>query len=105
MFDSTHQREADPDQKFFKTKGTGKQNKPQKKTQNKNKWKLESQQFRQAMKAARLGTVVPPTIDESLVLCKHCGRRFNENAADRHIPFCAKKAKENKMNARVKGRK
>ena len=26
--------------------------------------------------------------DPSLVQCPHCGRRFNENAAERHIPKC-----------------
>uniref|UniRef100_A0A1I8GYS4 Zinc finger C2HC domain-containing protein 1B n=1 Tax=Macrostomum lignano TaxID=282301 RepID=A0A1I8GYS4_9PLAT len=39
----------------------------------------------------------PPTIDPSLILCNYCGRRFNEKAADRHIPFCREK------NARISG--
>lgn len=104
-FDSTQQREADPDQRYLKSVIKTKTNKPQLKKQDKKKWKIESDQFRQAMRAARLGTVVPPTIDLSLVPCKHCGRSFNENAAERHIPFCAKKAKDTKMNIGVKGRK
>jgi endogenous inhibitor of DNA gyrase (YacG/DUF329 family) len=27
------------------------------------------------------------------VACKHCGRKFNEKAAERHIPYCATKQK------------
>ena len=30
----------------------------------------------------------PSAPDSSLVPCPHCGRRFNENAAERHIPKC-----------------
>jgi len=29
--------------------------------------------------------------------CIHCQRTFNEEAGTRHIPVCAKKAKENAM--------
>ena len=54
------------------------------------------------MKAARQGKAAPTIVDNTLVKCKHCARSFNENAAERHIPFCAKKAKENKMKAKSK---
>lgn len=38
----------------------------------------------------------PPPLDTSdYVPCPHCGRRFNEAAADRHIPKC-KNIKSNK---------
>ena len=51
------------------------------------------------MKAARQVTVaiaegkpLPPPIisapDPSLIPCPHCNRRFNEKAAERHIPQC-----------------
>ena len=30
---------------------------------------------------------------DTRVPCKHCGRKFNETAAERHIPVCANKAK------------
>jgi hypothetical protein len=63
------------------------------------KWKQQSSAFRNAMKAARgvteaqaNGTPLPPMAasapDPSLIPCPHCGRRFNEKAADRHIPQC-----------------
>ena len=67
------------------------------------KWRRDRDQLREAMQAARAyakakkegGPLPPPTaptIDPSLVPCPHCGRRFNENAAQRHIPICARKA-------------
>ena len=65
------------------------------------KWKQESNQFREAMKAARQASLaektgdmslmpahVPSGPDPSLVQCPHCFRRFNETAAERHIPKC-----------------
>ena len=32
-------------------------------------------------------------------LCPHCGRKFNENAAQRHITFCANKHKQAAMKS------
>jgi len=32
---------------------------------------------------------------DTRVPCKFCGRKFNEEAANRHIPICERKAKEN----------
>eukprot|EP01039_Chlorochromonas_danica_P008185 gene8185-9029_t len=63
------------------------------------KWKAQSSAFRQAMQAMReynkakaAGDPLPPPVvtapDPSLILCPHCGRRFNEKAAERHIPKC-----------------
>lgn len=31
---------------------------------------------------------------DNLVPCNYCGRKFNETAAQRHIPVCANKAKQ-----------
>lgn len=36
---------------------------------------------------------------EGLKPCQYCGRKFNENAALKHIPFCQKKSKEMSKNA------
>lgn len=63
------------------------------------KWRDQSNAFREAMKAARQyskavaeGKPLPPPVasapDKSLVPCPHCGRSFNEKAAERHIPQC-----------------
>jgi len=63
------------------------------------KWKADSELFRQMMKNARdtskamaEGRPLPPPVmsapDPSLVPCPHCGRNFNEKAAERHIPLC-----------------
>ena len=63
------------------------------------KWKADSELFRQMMKNARdtskamaEGKPLPPPVksapDPSLVPCPHCGRNFNEKAAERHIPVC-----------------
>eukprot|EP01036_Dinobryon_divergens_P022146 gene22146-30382_t len=63
------------------------------------KWKEQSEAFRAAMKAAKefnkavaTGAPLPPPVisapDSSLIPCPHCGRRFNDKAADRHIPQC-----------------
>ncbi len=66
------------------------------------KWKLQSAQFRNAMKStAPNGTDggdasdLPPEMDEraGYVQCPTCGRSFNDEAAKRHMPFCANKAK------------
>lgn len=69
------------------------------KEENAAKWRDQSNAFREAMKAARQyskavaeGKPLPPPVisapDKSLVPCPHCGRSFNEKAADRHIPQC-----------------
>nr|XP_006009155.2 PREDICTED: zinc finger C2HC domain-containing protein 1A-like [Latimeria chalumnae] len=34
----------------------------------------------------------PPTYDPDYVQCPYCQRRFNENAAERHINFCKEQA-------------
>lgn len=78
------------------------------------KWKLQSLQFRNAMKATS-GNVdeyqyggssmggqqrIESYEDNSLKQCPHCTRKFNEDAAARHIPVCAKKAKENAIKSK-----
>eukprot|EP01138_Halocafeteria_seosinensis_P014614 gb/GECG01014919.1/.p1 GENE.gb/GECG01014919.1/~~gb/GECG01014919.1/.p1 ORF type:complete len:823 (+),score=100.43 gb/GECG01014919.1/:1-2469(+) len=70
-----------------------------------NKWKAKSEELRQAMKAARAmkraqdrgedirSAKIPEMPSSSqensgFVPCPHCGRTFNETAAERHIPRC-----------------
>ena len=70
------------------------------------KWKARSEQFRAAMRAARDPGAAPAPAgpDPSLVPCPHCGRRFNEKAAERHIPKCQTIKAQPKMLRRGQGR-
>lgn len=63
------------------------------------KWKNQSEALREAMKAVRetqkaidKGLPPPPVkasaLDPGMIQCDNCGRRFNERAAERHIPLC-----------------
>lgn len=66
------------------------------------KWKQQSDQLRAAMKASReiaeaqkrgedvskLKFVATAEEDDDRVACPHCGRKFAEKAAERHIPHC-----------------
>eukprot|EP01041_Mallomonas_annulata_P006093 gene6093-12300_t len=84
----------------------------------KSKWKAQSDALRNAMKAARQvkdaiasGKPLPPPVasapDPSLIPCPHCGRRFNEQASDRHMTFCAQKSqsKPGPSRAPLKGKR
>jgi hypothetical protein len=70
-------------------------------TKAKSDWRARSEDFRRSMKAARQvdnilkngGTakdLPPPTYSDNshLTPCPYCGRRFNTEAAARHIPSC-----------------
>ena len=74
----------------------------------KGKWLKQSEQFRNAMRAARGAKPLEPSgggfgggdsyePDNGLVPCPTWGRSFNEKAAERHIPSCANRAKEAAM--------
>jgi len=75
------------------------------------KWKQESEAFREAMRAGKETTEAinsgaplpahrPSGSDPSLVPCPHCGRSFNDSAAERHIPKCKNiKAKPSVLRA------
>lgn len=107
VFDSAKKRvEGIPElQELLRRKGrSGKQ--PSGKTQalpssgetKASKWKAQSEAFRAAMRAmkatdddsgpTRANKPSQPYIDPSLIQCPHCQRRFNEQAASRHIPLC-----------------
>ncbi|CAD8179699.1 unnamed protein product [Paramecium pentaurelia] len=70
--------------------------------QKKPKWKQQSEQFRAAMK---LNKGVPLSQQEQVAIeevddrvqCEHCGRKFNEQTALKHIPSCKEKAMINQM--------
>lgn len=76
------------------------------------KWKLQSEMFRQAMRAAngggggggnsyggkngaggKGGYEAPEEYDDR-VQCPHCGRKFAELACQRHMPHCEQSMKK-----------
>ncbi|CDW78396.1 UNKNOWN [Stylonychia lemnae] len=79
------------------------------------KWKYQSETFRRNLKAAR-GVDVNNEFDKSTnfrgvhnqyseeaddrILCQYCSRKFNQNAADRHIPVCQQKYKQDLIKNR-----
>ncbi|XP_033842032.1 zinc finger C2HC domain-containing protein 1A isoform X1 [Periophthalmus magnuspinnatus] len=78
-------------------------------------WRKKHEDFIAAIRAARnvsqgtkdgepLPPPPPPSYDPDYIQCPHCQRRFNENAADRHIKFCQEQAARmgNKTKAEVK---
>ena len=55
----------------------------------KDKWRREHEQLQGAMRANKgTGEAAVHTPDPGLVPCPHCGRKFNESSADRHIAIC-----------------
>lgn len=66
----------------------------------KEKWKAQSEQLRAAMEVTRAikagkdtSQMVIPEADDDRTQCPHCNRKFNTSAAERHIPLCANKSK------------
>lgn len=62
-------------------------------------WRAKHEEFISNLRAARGVTAAqktggplppppPPAANPDYVQCPHCSRRFNEHAAERHIPFC-----------------
>ena len=74
------------------------------------RWQSKSEDFRNAIKNARALAVAeatgapPPKLlvaknqKDDRTLCPHCGRKFDEEVAKRHIPKCAEtKAKPGRL--------
>lgn len=93
----------------------GKKKEPPKKKSN---WRHERAKLQQAIQAGKAVTAAiksgkdlsslppPPPTDPSLddrTPCPHCSRKFNQQAAERHIPHCAKK--NSRMGPPPRGRK
>ncbi|XP_062921538.1 zinc finger C2HC domain-containing protein 1A [Mobula hypostoma] len=66
-------------------------------------WRQKHESFIAAIRAAKKATQImkeggtpppppPPLYDPDYVQCPYCQRRFNENAAERHISFCKEQA-------------
>eukprot|EP00341_Mesodinium_pulex_P000559 CAMPEP_0116953860 /NCGR_PEP_ID=MMETSP0467-20121206/41552_1 /TAXON_ID=283647 /ORGANISM="Mesodinium pulex, Strain SPMC105" /LENGTH=311 /DNA_ID=CAMNT_0004639349 /DNA_START=1064 /DNA_END=1996 /DNA_ORIENTATION=+ len=54
------------------------------------KWKLKSEQFRNAMKQGKNPEIEIEQIDLRKP-CPHCNRKFNDNALEKHQPVCKEK--------------
>ncbi|XP_053649211.2 NHS-like protein 3 isoform X2 [Cherax quadricarinatus] len=52
-------------------------------------WKKQHEDFIATIRAAKSGTEPPPIDNSDYVTCPHCGRKFAEASAERHIPKCA----------------
>lgn len=83
-----------------------------------NNWRSKHEDFIKTIRAAKemkvylakggkLSDLPPPPVSENpdYVTCPHCSRRFNEGAANRHIPLCKNmqhnKPKPKPTNAKV----
>eukprot|EP00928_Gymnodinium_smaydae_P037693 TRINITY_DN26123_c0_g1_i1.p1 TRINITY_DN26123_c0_g1~~TRINITY_DN26123_c0_g1_i1.p1 ORF type:complete len:564 (-),score=53.95 TRINITY_DN26123_c0_g1_i1:71-1654(-) len=70
-----------------------------------NNWKAKSEQFREAMRNARLVAqyqkegrlnelpAMTTTAPDDRIACPHCSRKFGAVQAERHIPICARRVK------------
>ncbi|NP_001088799.1 zinc finger C2HC domain-containing protein 1A [Xenopus laevis] len=75
-------------------------------------WKRKHEEFIATIRSAKgisqilkeggeLPPPPPPSYDPDYVQCPYCQRRFNQNAADRHINFC--KEQSARMGQKIKG--
>jgi len=106
-FDMAKQRlEGTDAESFVKRKGRGQRGKMQSSSKEeppkkKSDWRKKRADFIAALRAAKeaqrhlaAGGKIsdlpppPPSDTSDYVQCPHCGRRFNESAAERHIPKC-----------------
>uniref|UniRef100_A0A3Q2DPI6 Zinc finger C2HC domain-containing protein 1A n=1 Tax=Cyprinodon variegatus TaxID=28743 RepID=A0A3Q2DPI6_CYPVA len=96
VFDSSRQRAEGTDISTLKPIKP----KPPKKPSN---WRKKHEDFIATIRAAKAATQVvkeggalppppPPSYDPDYIQCPCCQRRFNQNAADRHIKFCQEQA-------------
>ncbi|XP_010115661.1 PREDICTED: zinc finger C2HC domain-containing protein 1A, partial [Chlamydotis macqueenii] len=80
-------------------------------------WRRKHEEFIATIRAAKglnlkdggkLPPPPPPSYDPDYIQCPYCQRRFNENAADRHINFCKEQAaritNKGKLAADTKGK-
>uniref|UniRef100_A0A3Q2NV59 Zinc finger C2HC domain-containing protein 1A n=1 Tax=Fundulus heteroclitus TaxID=8078 RepID=A0A3Q2NV59_FUNHE len=107
VFDSSRQRAEGTDISTLKpikpksqSSAASHKAEPPKKPSN---WRKKHEDFIATIRAAKAATQVvkdggplppppPPSYDPDYIQCPYCQRRFNENAADRHIKFCQEQA-------------
>lgn len=74
--------------------------------QKKSNWRTKHEQFIRNIRMAKghqggsLSDYPPPPADDNpdYVTCHYCNRRFNEQAAERHIPFCKKQIEKDRLH-------
>nr|XP_033789219.1 zinc finger C2HC domain-containing protein 1A isoform X2 [Geotrypetes seraphini] len=113
-FDSSRQRAEGTD--INTVKPVKPRLEPPKKPSN---WRRKHEEFLSTMRAAKgLGKSLkeggeilpppPPSYDPDYIQCPYCQRRFNENAAERHINFCKEQAarinNKSKLSVDTKGK-
>ncbi|RNA38617.1 zinc finger C2HC domain-containing 1A isoform X1 [Brachionus plicatilis] len=113
MFDSGRQRAQNSDVNYRKTKETLRVQiegeKPVEAVRNTSNWREKHNEFIRSIRAARGVTEAlrtgaplpknePSAVPSDYVNCQFCGRNFNRNAAERHIPFCENQSKRQKAN-------
>ncbi|XP_019628483.1 PREDICTED: zinc finger C2HC domain-containing protein 1A-like [Branchiostoma belcheri] len=120
VFDSGRMRAQGTDIPVNKTQRTqplGTQPKTTPTNSKQSKWRQQHEDFIRSIRAAKETDVAiktgkplppppPPAINPDYVQCPHCEKRFNETAAERHIPWCAEQTKRipNKKNQDAKSR-
>eukprot|EP00051_Salpingoeca_urceolata_P001802 m.44194 g.44194 ORF g.44194 m.44194 type:complete len:697 (+) comp11686_c0_seq1:354-2444(+) len=106
-FDHKKQRIAGTDAAEFQALAKKNDRFYEKKTKaKKGNWRAKHEQFIAAIRAAKDPDEYappPPTTNPDYVKCPGCGRTFNEDAADRHIPRCTSKQKQ--LGSKPQGRK
>lgn len=100
----------------------GKKKATEQPSKKKSNWRQKHEEFINAIRGAKemqqyiakggkLSDLPPPPPSENpdFVQCPHCGRRFNEAAAERHIPKCVNfqfnKPKANAKSKSIAGKK
>ncbi|KAL4480514.1 hypothetical protein ABPG72_022269 [Tetrahymena utriculariae] len=99
---SSKQQKKNVNQNQNKKEKNDKNDKSNNNNSNKPSWLKQSEAFRMQLRLQRTGETDPESsikMQDALgyVPCNFCGRKFNKNAAERHIPFCEKKAKEKQV--------
>lgn len=112
-FNSENQRKVvDGTVNSFSTKFANK-TKPKAVPQKKNNWREKHQEFINNIRAAKgvdqaikqgkeLPPPPPPAANLDYVSCPYCERRFNENAAERHIKFCGDQHKRLEVKLKLR---
>ncbi|XP_043271989.1 serine/arginine repetitive matrix protein 2-like isoform X2 [Venturia canescens] len=116
QFDATSHRVKGTELEQFVKKGASRKSQADRKAQKpevKSNWRRKHDDFINAIRSAKQVSAhlaaggklsdlppPPPSDTSDYVQCPHCGRKFNQGAADRHIPKC-QTMMHNKPNSRA----